>query len=98
MKKHFWQFLMMLVMLALMIGCAAVEQATTVATVVGEATGTISRQQGESIRKSSRAVSKSLEDFTPEQEYYIGRTVGAIVLTKYRPLNDDGAKTYLNTM
>ncbi len=89
---------MILMIFVVMIGCAAVEQATTVATVVGEATGTISRQQGESIRRSTKAVAKSLEDFTPEQEYYIGRTVGAVVLTKYRPLNDDRANTYLNTM
>lgn len=81
-----------------MIGCAALEQATTVATVVGEATGTISRGQGESIRRSTAAVAKSLEDFTPEQEYYIGRTVGAVVLGKYRPLNDDRATAYLNMM
>jgi predicted Zn-dependent protease len=98
MKKQFRQSLTMLMLLAAMTGCAAMEQATTVATVVGEATGTISRQQGESIRKSSKAVAKSLEDFTPEQEYYIGRTVGAVVLTKYGPLNDDRANTYLNTM
>ncbi|MHB8138618.1 MAG: M48 family metalloprotease [Smithellaceae bacterium] len=98
MKKHLWQSMTILMTLTVMIGCAAMEQATTVATVVGEATGTISRQQGESIRKSTKAVAKSLEDFTPEQEYYIGRTVGAVVLGKYRPLNDDKATAYLNMM
>jgi len=82
----------------MMIGCAAVETATTVATTVGEATGTISRQQGESIRKSTAAVAKSLEDFTPQQEYYIGRSVGAIVLVKYRALADARANAYLNTL
>jgi beta-barrel assembly-enhancing protease len=75
-----------------------VDTVTSVATTVGEATGTISREQGDSIRKSTKAVSRSLEDFTPEQEYYIGRTVGAVVLGKYRPLADAKANDYLNKM
>jgi predicted Zn-dependent protease len=79
-------------------GCAAVETATTVATTVGEATGTISREQGESIRKSTTAVAKSLEDFTPEQEYYIGRSVGAVVLAKYSALSDAKVNAYLNVL
>jgi beta-barrel assembly-enhancing protease len=97
MNKRLLQTLTLLLIL-MMAGCAALETATTVATTVGEATGTISREQGESIRKSTAAVAKSLEDFTPEQEYYIGRTVGAVVLGKYRPLNDTRANAYLNTL
>jgi len=97
MKKCFWPIPMMLWITVLM-GCAAVETATTVATTVGEATGTISREQGESIRKSTTAVVRSLEDFTPEQEYFIGRSVGAMVLVKYRALADARANAYLNTM
>ena len=81
-----------------LIGCAAVETATTVATSVGVATGTISKEQGQSIRKSTAAVSKSLEDFTPQQEYYIGRTVGAVVLAKYPAASDARANAYLNVL
>ncbi len=80
-----------------MIGCAVVEKATTLATAVGEATGTITREQGESIRKSTAAVAKVWKISLPEQEYYIGRTVGAVVLEKYRPLEDANANAYLNT-
>jgi len=98
MKKRFWQTGLILLTLITLMACAAVETATTVATTVGEATGTISKEQGQSIRKSTTAVAKSLEDFTPEQEYYIGRTVGAVVLGKYQPLADTKANTYLNTM
>jgi len=98
MKKHFWQTGLILLTLIMLMACAAVETATTVATTVGEATGTITKEQGQSIRKSTTAVAKSLEDFTPEQEYYIGRTVGAVVLGKYQPLADTKANTYLNTM
>ncbi len=81
-----------------LIGCAAVETATTVATSVGVATGTITQEQGQSIRKSTAAVAKSLEDFTPQQEYYIGRTVGAVVLAKYPAASDAKADAYLNVL
>ncbi len=98
MNKHFWQTGFILLTLMTLTGCAAVETATTVATTVGEATGTISKSQSQSIRKSTAAVSKSLEDFTPEQEYYIGRTVGAVVLGKYSASADAKVNAYLNVL
>ena len=98
MKQHFWQTGFILLTLMTLMGCAAVETATTVATTVGEATGTISKSQGQAIRKSTAAVSKSLEDFTPEQEYYIGRTVGVVVLGKYPALADAKVNAYLNVL
>ena len=39
------------------------------------------------IAKETQTVTKSFRDITPEQEYYIGRTVGAMVLQKYQPYN-----------
>jgi predicted Zn-dependent protease len=84
--------------LTAVIGCAAVETVTTIATDVGVQSGAITKEQGESIRKSTQAVSKSMEDFTPEQEYYIGRSVGAVVLEKYRPLSDAKINAYLNLL
>lgn len=86
------------VMILALIACAGMETVTDVATGVGVATGKISKQQGQSIKKSTKAVAKSLEEFTPEQEYYIGRTVGAVVLDKYKPLTNGKANAYLNTL
>ncbi len=51
-----------------------------------------------SIASSVKAVSKTFEDITPEQEYYIGRTIGAQILNKYRPYNRIAAKRYINVM
>ena len=48
------------------------------------------------IAKKGLSVSKTFEDFTPEQEYYIGRTVGARVLQKYPPYDNPSANQYLN--
>jgi predicted Zn-dependent protease len=44
------------------------------------------------------AVSRSLEDFTPEQEYYIGRAVGAVVLSKYPAYANTQVNQYINTL
>ncbi len=48
--------------------------------------------------KSGEAVAKSFEDITPEQEYYVGRAVGANLLAQYRPLEAAAANSYLNLL
>ncbi len=78
--------------------CAAVETATTVATTVSEQAGVISPDQGKAIRTGTSAVSRSLEDFTPEQEYYIGRAVAAAVLSKYPAYANTPVNQYVNTL
>jgi predicted Zn-dependent protease len=65
---------------------------------VGVASGMISTSQAGSVTKSIQAVTKTFEDFTPEQEYYIGRAVGAVVLNKYKPYARQGANRYLNVL
>jgi len=46
--------------------------------------------------KVGTAAQKASQDITPEQEYYIGRAVGANILGKYRPVNDKRLNTYVN--
>jgi predicted Zn-dependent protease len=48
--------------------------------------------------KSGEAVAKSFEDITPEQEYYVGRAVGANLLAQYPPLEAASANAYLNLL
>jgi beta-barrel assembly-enhancing protease len=50
------------------------------------------------IAKETQVVTKSFEDITPQQEYYIGRTVGAMILQKYPPYNNPTADGYVNVM
>jgi beta-barrel assembly-enhancing protease len=78
--------------------CETLESAGTLASVIGEQGGYITSSQGESLRKSTAAVSKSLEEFTPEQEYYIGRSVGAVVLSKYPAYSNDHINDYVNKL
>ena len=48
--------------------------------------------------KGGAAVARSMEEFTPEQEYYIGRSVTAELLKTYRPLASGPANEYVNTL
>ena len=48
--------------------------------------------------KETLVVTNSVEDITPEQEYYIGRTVGAMILQKYEPYINPKADRYINVM
>jgi predicted Zn-dependent protease len=98
MKKPLWiKGTIMLAMLSLA-ACANVQTATTLATAVGEQAGVLSHAEVESIRKSTVAVARSLEDFTPEQEYYIGRSVGAVVLSTYPAYTNAQGNQYLNML
>jgi len=48
--------------------------------------------------QAAPTLAKSLEDFTPEQEYYLGRAVAATMLGQYRPLRAPAANEYLNLL
>jgi predicted Zn-dependent protease len=79
-------------------GCKSMEAVTNIGTSIGVATGRITESQAESISKSAKAVAKTFKDFTPEQEYYIGRTIAAVILNKYRPYSDQKANDYINLL
>ncbi len=46
--------------------------------------------------KAAKALTKSFEEITPEQEYYIGRAVAAEVLAREAVLEDDALTAYVN--
>jgi beta-barrel assembly-enhancing protease len=56
----------------------------------------VSTEKRNSINKISNTLVKSMEDITPEQEYYIGRTVSATILSRYKPYNNSKTQTYIN--
>jgi len=79
-------------------GCKTLEVITEASTAAAVATGAISTEQAESINRSAGAVGKVFESITPEQEYYIGRTVAATLLSRNKPLDDSSLTEYLNTI
>lgn len=82
----------------LLVGCKTMEVATQVGAAVGSATGVITGDQAQSIQRAGKAVARTFEDFTPEQEYYIGRAVGAKILEQYPPYDNAAVNAYLNAM
>jgi predicted Zn-dependent protease len=81
------------VVLVLASGCSTVSQ---VGGMVGQAAGVMNADQAEALNKSAQAVEKTFQDITPEQEYYIGRSVAATVLVTYKPFDREQANAYLN--
>ena len=58
----------------------------------------IDTQDVENIKETAQEVKKSFQDITPEQEYYIGRAVGAVILDQYEPYDVDRVNDYLNLL
>jgi predicted Zn-dependent protease len=81
-------------MAALLCGCETMD-------VVGQglsSAGVITPQQAQSISRSADAVAKTFQDITPEQEYYIGRSVAATILNRYKVYNHPEATAYINEL
>jgi len=83
---------------ALLSGCESMGNVAAMGSSIAASAGLITQDQAQSISKSARAVSKTFADITPEQEYYIGRTIGAVILSKYPPYNDAKVNHYVNVM
>ncbi len=87
-----------LLTLATLPACETLDTLSTVGSALGQGTGVLTSQQAESVKKAGAALAKTFEAMTPEQEYYIGRSVAAVILNQYRPLNNAGANHYLNLL
>ncbi len=79
-------------------GCKMLEVASQATAAVGVATGTISADQAQSITRAGAAAGKAFEKLTPENEYYIGRSVAASILGTYTAYDNNAANRYLNTL
>jgi predicted Zn-dependent protease len=73
---------------ALIFSCANMGNVAQIGAAIGQATGVIDQKTADAISKSGVALSSAFEDITPEQEYYIGRAVGANILSTYKIQNN----------
>lgn len=76
-------------------GCSEV---TEIGTQIAQGAGVITADEAKSIERSSKAIEKTQQELTPEQEYYVGRAVVATVLQSYPPLDQPQANNYLNLL
>jgi predicted Zn-dependent protease len=84
-----------LLAVVLFVGC---EEVAEIGTKIARGTGRINSSQANSIKRSSKAIEKTQQELTPEQEYYIGRAVAATVFQTYTPLDQPAANNYLNLL
>jgi len=94
MRRNHWLFLgLPLFLISLLGGCAEV---TKVGTMIGEQTGHLSRQDGESIRRVADQTASAIRPMTEQEENYVGRAVAATLLGKYRICADARLNRYVN--
>lgn len=79
-------------------GCAEMGGVAAIGSQIAASTGLINQQQAQSITRSATAMGKAFEEITPEQEYYIGRTISAVILKKYPAFPDKRTNDYVNTL
>jgi len=75
------------VLLVVFFSCGSMGNIADIGASIAESAGLLSPNQADILRKSGVAAdswSKAFEQITPEQEYYIGRAVGATVLSSYK--------------
>jgi predicted Zn-dependent protease len=84
-----------LFILVLFSGCSDVSE---IGSKIANQAGIISSDQADSITRGSKAVEKTRQELTPEQEHYIGRAVAAKIFQRYRALDRPEANAYLNLL
>ena len=84
--------------LGVLSGCQTMDALSNVTSQLSPMLGAELGSQLQLITRVAGATSKAMEQLDPEQEYYLGRTVAAHVLTQYRPFDDPAANAYLNTV
>ncbi len=77
-------------------GCETLDQLTELSTGIAVASGGLTEDQATSINRTTSALGKAIDSITPEQEYYIGRTVAATVLLGYKPQTTQELNAYVN--
>jgi predicted Zn-dependent protease len=85
-----------LVLMVTVTGCEMLDTAVRMGTELGVETGLVSKDQADTINRRVDDAARSVEDLTPEQEYYIGRSVAATILGRYRPYENEEANLYVN--
>lgn len=74
-------------------GCA---ELTKVGSEIAVRAGVLTSSQATSIQRTTAAVERTFKDIGPEEEYYLGRSVSATLLSKYPASSNSLQNRYLN--
>jgi predicted Zn-dependent protease len=83
-----------LLLAAALAACAGMDAAMRTATGYASSKGYISESQAESLNKSETALRRGSSDISESEEYYIGRSVSAQILARFKPLDDARLNAY----
>jgi predicted Zn-dependent protease len=75
-------------------GCSVVQQGAKVLTDAGK----LSEKDRDSIIKTSEALRSTFSEITEQEEYYIGRAVAALILSRYKVYDNGGMTNYVNIL
>ncbi|MBD3415081.1 MAG: M48 family metalloprotease [Candidatus Aminicenantes bacterium] len=94
-NKHSWMVLVLCFCCFLLVmKCSVMEESAGVFQKVSQ----IVSSDKESVSKTTKALRSGFGDITEEEEYYIGRAVAAIILSRYPVYQDDGLHHYVNSV
>lgn len=79
-------------------GCETLKAVSEGVAAVGVATGQVSEEQAQSIVRTGSALGTAFEQLSPENEYYLGRSVTATILSHYKPLENQALNLYVNEL
>lgn len=84
--------------LALAAGCANTDfsQFKNIGSSVLSSTGYVSGSNADALFESGAKLQKGLSGFTEQEEYFLGRGVAALILSKYRPIGNAALTNYVN--
>ena len=95
--KNFIFFTAVIAFSGIIFSCQSMMKVADISAQIAGATGVIDQNTANAISKSSQAIAGAAEEITPEQEYYIGRAVGANILASYKVWDGSPALTaYVN--
>ncbi len=80
-----------LAVLLVFAGCSVIDKGTQ---ILGQAETVVDK--GEKVVDTAKKLRSAFSDFTEEEEYYIGRSVAAIILGQYPALNNPVLNLYIN--
>ena len=73
-------------------GCSVVQKGADILTSQGK----MSQKDRDTIVKTSEVVRSTFSDISEEEEYFIGRSVAALILSKYPAYKNDNLTQYIN--
>ena len=82
------------VLVLFLMGCSIMEQGIG---VLSEA-GVVKKDDAQSLVQTSKVLRKGFGQISEEEEYYIGRAVAAVILSRYPVYRNDSLTQYVNTL